>query len=92
MSCGVQEKLEDSTQEKMGEEERKPTKPNKKFHILLVDGEKKRILQAPVTDDLQRSAGPGKGASETSRVTPDPLSVAWGRPRMALDQPSWQAS
>ena len=58
----------------------------------MVDGKKKRIPQAPVTDDLQKSAEPGKGTSEISRVTPDPLSVARGRPRMALDQPSWQAS
>ena len=32
------------------------------------------------------------GASEILRVTPDPLIVVRGRPRMALDQPSWQAS
>ena len=53
---------------------------------------KKRTPQAPITDNLQKSAEPGKGASETSRVTPNPLTVARGTPRMDLDQPSWQAS
>ena len=91
--CGVQEKPSDSTQEKEGKTHGKPKKGrvNKKRCISL-DVEKKRTPQAPRTDDLQLSVEPGMGASETLRVTPDPLSVARGRLRMGLDQPSWQAS
>ena len=92
--CGVQENSGTSAQEHSGEMhgKSKKDKENKKRLILLGVDEKKRIPQAPKTDDLQRCAEPVKGASEISRMTPDPLSVARGRPRMALDQPSWQAS
>ena len=88
MRSGVQEKHLESTLEQSGEDTQKPQKRNKNLRISFVDGEKTRTLQSPKTDNLQRGAKPGMGASEISWVTLDPLSAAGGRPRMALDQPS----
>ena len=69
----------------MGEDIRSQRKRKKKrtsFNWFF--GKKKRTLQTPITDDLLERAEPGKGASEISRVTPEPVLVARGRPRMAF--------
>ena len=87
ISCGVQEQQLDSTMENRGGNHQSAGKQNKKWKIIEMSTGKKRDSHAPITDVLQE---PGEDASETSRVTPDPSSVARGRPRMGLDQPSWQ--
>ena len=65
-------------------------KQNKKQRLVEVEG-KKRVLHTPKTDVLQRTE-PGEEAREMARIAPDPETVARGRPRMDVDQPSWQST
>ena len=78
------------TLEERGRKHHEADKQNKKKTVLAVEG-KKRNPHAPKTDVL-RGTEPGEEASEVSRIAPDPEAVARGRPRMDVDQPSWQSA
>ena len=76
--------------EMRGRKHHEADKTNKKKTVIAVEG-KKRSPHAPKTDVLERTE-PGEEASEVSRIAPDPEAVARGRPRMDVDQPSWQSA
>ena len=77
------------TVEERGRKHHEAEKTNKK-KTVVVEG-KKRDPHTPKTDVLERTE-PGEEASEVSRIAPDPEAVARGRPRMDVDQPSWQSA
>lgn len=86
---GVQEEtLSDAERKREAERNQRKTKTK----VLCTNTGKTRSSHTPRTDALREEAEPGGCASEKSRLSPDPISVAGETPRTCLDQPSWHSS